>query len=465
VIGSLLARSFPFAAKAVMAAVTVATFAMPATATEVERVISPRGIEAWFVRQTTLPLIAIDFAFSGGSAQDPAGKSGLANMMVSLLDEGAGDIDSRTFHERVERRAIGINFAASRDQITGSLRTLVENKDEAFDLLRLALTSPRFDSDAVERVRGQIMSALRRSSTNPNDIASRRWWEMAFPDHPYAWPVNGTMETLPTITAGDLKAQSQRVLARDTLKIGIVGNIDAATAGVIVDRIFGDLPAKAELTPVPAVEPKGLGTKVTVELDVAQSVVLLGGVGPARNDPDFMPAFVLNHILGGGPMSSRLYTEVREVRGLAYSVYSTLAPLKATALFMSGTGTRGDRAAQALDVMEQEFRRMAEHGPTAQEFEDAKSYLKGSFALRFDTSSKIAGQLVQLQMDNLGIDYIIKRNGLIDAVTLDEVKRVAKRILGGKMLVAVVGRAPMASAPESGGTATHGTPAKRESGG
>jgi zinc protease len=224
------------------------------------------------------------------------------------------------------------------------------------------------------------------------------------------------------------------------LKIAIVGNIDAAKASEIIDKVFASLPAKGELSPVAAAEPQGLGRRIAINLDVPQSVVMIGGAGIPRKDPDFIAAFIVNHILGGGSFSSRLYREVREVRGLAYSVYSSLVPLSHASLFMGSTATRGDRATQTLDVVEKEIHRLAETGPTEDELVKAKSFLKGSFALRFDTSTKIAAQLVQIQLEDLGIDYIDKRNGLIEAITLGDVKRVAKRLLDGGMLVTVVGR-------------------------
>jgi zinc protease len=453
-------RYLPAAARA-LAIVAAAWFAAtPAcAATSIERVISPGGIEAWLVREPSLPLVAIDFSFSGGSSQVAAAKAGLASLAVDLLDEGAGDLDSRAFHEKVENYAISIGFNASRDHISGSLRTLAEHQDIAFDLLRLSLTAPRFDADVVERIRNQKMSSLRRATMSPNELANRRWWEVAFPGHPYAAPVSGTLATLPTVTVDDLKDYVRRAFARNTLKIGIVGNVDAATAGKIVDRIFGDLPAKANLVGVPEATPQIGEGRVTVEIDVPQSVVIVGGAGIPRKDPDFMTAYILNHILGGGTLSSRLYREVREVRGLAYSVYSTLLPLDRTALFVAGTATRSDRAEQSLEVIMQEIHRMAADGPTAAELADAKSFLKGSFALRFDTSSKIAGQLVQMQVDDLGIDYIEKRNGLVDAVTLSDIRRVAKRLLETRMLVAVAGRAQGTVAAGSSNSAPTTAPA------
>jgi zinc protease len=412
----------------------------PAHATTIERIVSPGGIAAWLVREPSVPLIAVDFAFRGGANQDPVDKPGVATMMTSLLDEGAGDIDSTSFHERVEAKAIEIGFGATRDYVSGSLRTLTENQDEAVELLRLALTAPRFEAADVERIREQLLAGLRRATTSPNDLANQRWWATAFPGHPYGRPVRGTLQSVPTITAEDLKTFVRNVFARDALKIAIVGNIDAAAASKLVDRVFGGLPATGGLSSVALASPQGLGRKIAIDLDVPQSVVLIGGAGVPRKDADFMAAFVLNHILGGSAFSSRLYKEVREARGLAYSVYSAVFPLDFAALFMSGTATRADRAGQTLEVIEAEIQKLAQSGPTEDELIKAKSFLEGSYALRFDTSAKIAEQLVQIQLEDLGIDYIDKRNSLVEAVTMADVKRVAKRLLEGGMLVTVVGR-------------------------
>jgi zinc protease len=417
-----------------------------ADATTIERIVSPGGIEAWLVQEPSVPLIALDFAFRGGADQDPVDKPGVASMATSLLDEGAGEYDSKTFHERIEAKAIQLGFSAGRDHAAGSLRTLSANQDEAVELLRLALTAARFDASDVERIREQTLSGLRRETTSPNEIASKRWWSTAFPNHPYGRPVRGSIQSVPTINVSDLKDYMRRVFARDTLKIGIVGDIDAAAAGKLIDKAFGDLPAKGNLVAVPVAAPQGLGQKIAIDLDVPQSVLMLGGVGIPRHDPDFMAAFVVNHVLGGGSFSSRLYREVREVRGLAYSVFSTLIPLDHASLFMTGTATRGDRAVETLEVLESEIHRLAESGPTEDELTKAKSFLTGSFGLRFDTSGKIAEQLVQLQLDDLGIDYIDKRNSLVEAVTMADVKRVAKRLLDGGMLITVVGRPPVTAA-------------------
>jgi zinc protease len=424
----------------IAAVLTLPLFAAPALATTIERVVSPGGIEAWLVHEPAVPMIAVDFAFGGGAAQDAAGKAGTANLVASLLDEGAGDLDSKTFHARLERKAIELGFQAERDTLRGTLRTLTENRDEAFDYLRLSLTAPRFEESDVEIIRAQILSNLRRATTSPTDIANLRWWQTAFADHPYGRPVNGTLESVPTVTVGDLKDYTRRVLARGNLKIAVVGDIDAEAVKAMLDRVFGALPAEPELKPVANVSPQGLGRRIVVKLDVPQAVVTFGGPGIARKDPDFMAAYIVNHILGGGAFSSRLYQEVREKRGLAYSVYDSLVWLNHSALFLGGTATRADRAGETLDVIDKEIRRLAESGPTAEELASAKAYLNGSFALNLDTSSKIAALLVQLQLDGLGIDYFTRRPEMINAVTLEDAKRVAKRLLDSGMLVTVAGR-------------------------
>jgi zinc protease len=414
--------------------------AAPALATTIERVVSPGGIEAWLVHEPAVPMIAMDFAFVGGAAQDAPGKGGTASLVASLLDEGAGDLDAKTFHARLERKAIELGFQAERDTLRGTLRTLTENKDEAFDYLRLAVTQPRFDQSDVEVIRAQILSMLRRATTSPTDIANLRWWQVAFADHPYGRPVNGTLESVPTVTIGDLKDYTHRVLARGNLKVAVVGDIDAETVKVMLDRVFGGLPAQPELKPVPNVSPQGLGRRIVVKVDVPQAVVAFGGPGIARKDPDFMAAYIVNHILGGGAFSSRLYQEVREKRGLAYSVYDSLVWLNHSALFLGGTATRADRAGETLEVIDKEIHRLAEEGPTEDELAKAKAYLNGSFVLNLDTSSKIAALLVQLQLDGLGIDYFTRRPEMINGVTLEDARRVAKRMLDGGMLVTVAGR-------------------------
>jgi len=420
-------------------------------ATKIQRLVSPGGIEAWFVQDATVRLIAMEYAFNGGASQDTAGKSGVGNMVASLIDEGSGDLDSKTFHERLDRRAIELGFSSTRDYFRGSLRMLKDNKDEAFDLLHLALTSPHFDADDVERIRAQIISGLRRDTVSPTSLASRKFLETAFGDHPYGRSSSGTLDSVPTIDVADMKDYFGRVIARDSLRIAVVGDVDADTLGKLLDKTFGGLPAKGNLTPVADIEAAPPPQRAFIPLDVPQTVVMFGGPGIRRHDPKFMAAYVVNHILGGGS-SSRLYKEVREKRGLAYSVYESLLWMDHSALFVANTGTRADRAGETVDAIEKEIRRIAEDGPTRQELDEAKSYLKGSQMLALDTSSKLASTMLQYQLDQLPIDYIERRNALVDAVTLDDAKQAAQRLWGQGLLTVIVGRAPQAAAQPAAAT-------------
>ncbi len=410
-------------------------------AMNIQKVVSDKGIEAWLVEDHTVPLIALQFGFRSGAATDPAGKEGLANIVAATLDEGAGDLPSHDFQQRMEELAMKLSFSASLDSFTGDLQTLTVNRAAAFDLLRLALTQPRFEAADVERMRAATISRLTMEKNDPDTVAANRWFKLAFGDHPYARPPKGTPESVPAIMPDDLRAFVKAAFARNNLKVAVVGDIKPEELKAELDRIFGGLPEKASTPEIPEVVlPKGERIEV-IPMAVPQSVVNFGLPGIKRNDPDFVAAYVMNYILGGGGFASRLTHEVREKRGLAYSVHSYLYPLKKGGVFLGGVGTENKSVKVSLDVIRAELARMAAEGPTAEELENAKRYLTGSFALRFNSGAKIAGQLLANQMENLGMDYIEKRNGLVEAITLADLKRVAGRLLNSKdFLVIAVGQ-------------------------
>ena len=413
----------------------------PSRFMNIKEIKSPGGISAWLVESHLVPLMAMRFAFDGGAAQDPAAKPGLAHLMTGTLDEGAGDLDSSTYQEQLEEIAMRMGFQSTRDHIYGTFETLTVNRDKAVDLLRLALTKPRFDADAVERVKKQIASQLAFQAKDPERVAGKAWSKLAFGDHPYGRPVDGTLESIAAMTPDDIRGYHKRVFARDTLKVVAVGDIDAKTLGEVLDKLFADLPAKAELASVPAVTLKSGGALEVIEMPVPQSAARFGFAAMARKHPDFMAATVVNQIFGGGGFASRLMEEVREKRGLAYGVYSFLSPMAHSAAFAGGVATKNAEMVQSLDVVKAEIRRMADEGPTEKELDSAKSYLIGSYALRFDTNAKIANELLGLAVENLGIDYINRRNAEIEAVTIADAKRVAAGLLKVEdLLVTVVGR-------------------------
>lgn len=410
----------------------------PVHAVNVEKVVSPGGIEAWLVRDPTIPIISVHLAFRGGAALDPDDKLGLARMVSGLLDEGAGNLDSQTFQRKLNDYAIHLGFDASQDYFTGGLKTLKENRDTAFDMLHIAVTSPRFDAEPVERIRNQMLAILAQNSEDPDHAAALTWSRTVFPDHPYGRPIEGTPETIAKITAADLHKFAKERLARDNLLIGVVGDITPEELAPLLDSTFGALPARAAQDTVGDAQLRGSGETVVSNRDIPQSVVVFGEAGVKRDDPDYYAAYVMNYILGGGGFSSRLTEEVREKRGLAYSVYSYLNPLEHAGLVNGGVATRNSKVKESIDLIRAEWQRMHDSGATDVEMINAKAFLTGSFALRLDTTDKIAQTLVAMQMDHLGLDYLDRRNALIEAVTKEDVDRVAKRLLDVKAVTFVV---------------------------
>ncbi len=408
-----------------------------AAATPIERVVSPGGIVAWLIVDRTLPLLSIEFSFRGGGAAVPPGRDGLAPLTAGLLTEGAGDLDSHAFNTITEDRSITLSFEASADTMSGSWRALTAQRDEAVRLAALALTRPRFDPPAIERLRAQLVTGVQRANNDPNSIGSQLLFRTAFPNHPYSRRTRGTLETLPAITRDDIVAFHRQRYARDNLVIGAVGDITAAELGALVDRIFGDLPARATPVSVPTASMAGAGQTLVVELRVPQTSVMFSDNGVLRHDPDYYSALVINHILGGGGFGSRLMTEVRERRGLTYGVSSGLAVYDHAALIYGSFSSDNRVAAQALGLVRAEWARMAADGPSAEELADAKSNINGSFPLRLSSTGQVAGMLASIQYQDLGIDFLERRPGLIDGVTLDAAKRVSRRLFQPERLLAV----------------------------
>lgn len=415
---------------------------------KIQEVTSSQGITAWLVEDYSVPLIAIRFAFDGGTSQDPQGKEGLANLMTGLFDEGAGDLDSEAFQSQLDDAGAEMRFGAGRDTLYGSMRLLAEQKDEAIGLLRLAITQPRFDQAPIDRIRAQIVSGIVSGSRDPEVAAQFKWATALYGDHPYARRSEGTEQSLATITADDLRAFHKAMFAREKLKVAVVGAIDAETLKGELDKLFGALPQKPELTPIADVQPK-LAQTVSVEYELPQTSLQLAYPGIRRDEPEFFGAVVMNHILGGGTFTSRLFAEVREKRGLAYGVSSSLVNYDHANALVVSTSTRSDKAAETLGLVRDVVREMADEGPTEAELAAAKKYLIGAYAINnLSSSGAIASTLVELQLQHLGIDYMERRGALIDAVTLEETKEAARKLLATDPAVLVVGPAMVGTGKE-----------------
>jgi zinc protease len=409
-----------------------------ASAGLVQEVVSPLGIRAFLIHDRSLPIVSLMASFRRGAALDPDELAGLSHMTAGLIDEGAGPYDSQAFRAALEDDAIRLGFDADRDAIHLELKTLSTNREKAFDLLRLALTRPRFDDEPVVRIRSQIQADLRRRSTDPDHLAGRAWHHLAFDGHPYAHSVRGTPESVAAIDVGAMREVVASRLGRDRLCVGVSGDIDADELARALDHIFGELPAIGGDIAGPPTMPR-TGAVHIVPMPIPQSVVQFGHGGIGRMDPDHYPAYIVNYILGGGGFSSRLTEEIREKRGLAYSVYSYLHDTELSPLWLGGLATKNEQVALSLELLRTELRRMAEGDVDAVELKDAKTYLTGSFPLRLTSNDQVAKALLGMQVWDLGLDFLDRRNGLVEAVTLDDARRAAKRLFDQPLLVTIVG--------------------------
>ena len=408
-----------------------------ADAFEIKQVTSNSGITAWLVEDHKNPLITMQFMVRSGSSIDPKTKTGLAYLVSGLLDEGAGDLDSKSFQVALEKNSIALSFNARMDSFSGTLSTLTETKEEAFLLLALAIKEPRFDPEPTLRVKSQIAASLRASKENPNNIAGKLWWQLAFPSHAYGRPKKGTPETLASITREDMKDYVNKNLIKDNISISVVGDITTGELSAVLDDIFGDLPSSSARNELRNTRVKNSGETVIVERDIPQSVVIFGHDGIKRDDADWYAATILFEILAGG-FGSRLTEEIREKRGLTYGVAAYPLPLDKAGVIVGSVSTVNGRVAESIRLIRDIWRRFGEEGPTIEEIQNAKDYINGSFSLRFTNSKTIVGVLNALQRFDLGKNYIEERPNLIAKVTPEDLKRVAKRIFKAESLTFVI---------------------------
>jgi zinc protease len=426
-----------------------ALVARPAAAVTIEKVVSPGGIEAWLVEDHTQKVISLSYSFHTGGAEDPADKNGLTEFVASTLDEGAGDLDSQAYQGKLEDLSSTISFGPTQDFFEGQLRTVTPHRDEVFDLLRLALTQPRFDEPAVARVRDQITKAIAARAEEPTALAAKIWWRANFPGQAYGRPMLGTVKTVTGITIDDLKSYVKTRFGRDQLKVAVVGDLTPDELKPLLDKTFGTLPASVTEPPAPAdAEPADGGKLLLVKKPVPQSIVLFGQAGLPIADKDYYTFLVLNNVLGGGTFSTRLEHAVREEKGLAYSIGTGLSNYDHAALVFGQAGTQNAKVGETIAIIRREWARFAAGGPSDKELKDAKTYLEGAYALGLDSTLSIAERLLFFQTRGLPIDYFDKRKGLIERVTLADAKRVAKAVFDPAKLAFVVVGDPEGVTPD-----------------
>ncbi len=424
---------------AAFALIALSGLMTPASAVEIQEVETLSGLKFWLVEDYTVPIVSLSFEFSGGASNDPEGKAGLATMLAAMMDEGAGDIDTAALKAELEERGIDSGFSAGRDDISGGMRMLASETGRAFELLSMMINRPRFEADSFERVKAALIASIERSQTEPRTILGRKLRSILFDGHPYERSIRGTVESISNVEREDVIAQHKALFARDNLVLGVVGAIKPEEAASLIDAAFSELPEKPSVAPIPEVEPN-IGEDAHIEFDSPQTIVTVALPGIKRANPEFFAAYLVNQILGRGTFSSRLYDEIREKRGLVYSVGSDLTTLDHSAYFSAGFAAAPGDAAEAKEIMLSEITRMAKAGPTAEELESAKKYVIGSYAINnLDTSSRIADVLVGLQTADLGSDYINTRRERINSVTLEETREIAKKLLSANPTVVTIG--------------------------
>ena len=418
--------------KQLLASTLLILCAAPAWGSEVKEVVTPSGIKAWLVEEHSLPLFAVRIAFSdSGFAHDPAGKQGLSNMVTGMLMEGSGSMDSRAFNEALESRAIQMNVGTDEDKVEAMMETLSENKEQAFTYLGMALTSPRFDDSALDRVRSQAISLLTQEEQEPGYAAHRQWQKLAYGEHGYGRPSLGDKDSLAGITRADLKDFTGHYLTRENMMIAVSGDITPEELSRLLEANLAKLPEHfTPTTQVAEVKLPTEGKTVTVPFDIPQTMVLFGSQGLKRSDPDYFSGYVMNHILGGGgSLNSKLNQEIRAKRGLAYSVNTRIDPMSHGASWVGGFSTRNEKAGDAVKALMETLKDFAANGPTDAQLADAKKFLTGSFVLSLDSNANIASFLISMQENHLGRDYFTKRNAMVEAVTKKSVAAMAKRLI------------------------------------
>jgi zinc protease len=414
-----------------------------AQAVTVQTLDMGRSAQVWYVADHTLPMIAMTVAIPAGSAYDPDGKAGLAAFAAAMLDEGAGPYNSAGFQGALNGRAIRLSASPDRDWLLISLVTLKENAPAAFRLLGLALSKPHFEPEAIARVRAQILSGMQEDDEDPATVAAKAFFAKFFPSHPYGHPTSGDAGAVAAISRADLVDFARSHWVRGGIHIAVSGDIDAAALKTLIASAFSTLPDRAP-PQVPPVRRMGAPGITQVPMPVPQPNIVFGLPALPRTDPDFIPSYVANYILGGGGFSSRLTAEVREKRGLTYDISTAVVTFRKAGMFAGQVATKAGSVNQTIAVIRDTMNNFAQNGPTQKEMDDAKTYLTGSFPLAFTSNAGIAGQLSAFQTAGLPVNYVQKRNDLINAVTIDDVRRVAKRLFNADRLTIVIAGSPEA---------------------
>ncbi len=400
------------------------------------------GARVYFVSAPDLPMVDVRVVFDAGSARDD-GKNGLAALTATMLAEGVKTAEAELNADEIAERfaALGARFGAGADRETASvsLRSLTETGllQPALDLMAGILRAPAFPAAAFERERNRMLVGLRQQEQSPGDIASKNFYKALYADHPYAGEPGGTEQTLSRLTREDVAEFHARYYVARNAVVAIVGALTRDEAHALAEQVAGSLPPGERAAALPAVAPQ-LAQTIRLPHPSTQTHVLIGQIGMSRDDPDYFPLLVGNHILGGSGLVSRISNEIREKRGLSYSAYSYFAPMRVAGPYMLGLQTRNDRADEALQVLRGTLADFVANGPAEEELKAAGKNITGGFALRLDSNSKLLDHLVLIGFYHLPLDYLDTYTSRVEGVTLAQIKDAFQRRVHPERMVTVI---------------------------
>lgn len=412
----------------------------PASVLNIQDIVSPTGIKAWLVEDHSLPIISMKIGFRDGAVQDPEGLGGVSQLLSNTLDEGAGPYPSKEFQKRLNDSSISLNFDSGRDAFYANLVTLTKSKEEAFALLKLALTKPLFEEEAIERMREANMNRVRSSLSRPEWISARIVNDKIYAGHPYARNSGGTLTSLQSIKQDDLKAMVSQKLTKDNLVIAVSGAITPKELMMVLELVFGDLPQSSESNTLNDIEIQNTGKTFLYKMDIPQSFIEMNWDALKRDDKDFYAAQVMNQIFGASGFGSLLMEEIREKRGLTYGIYSSMQFLDHAPTLSISTSTEHKNVPEILALTQQVIEKMKSDKVDSKALADAKNYLIGSLPLQLTSTSDIAGILLSLQLDRLPKTYLDERAEKIRAVTAEDVRAVAQRLFAKAPATVLVGQ-------------------------
>ncbi|MEW6109638.1 MAG: pitrilysin family protein [Nitrospirota bacterium] len=403
------------------------------------REILPNGITLLHAERKSLPIVTVVVAIKAGSVVEPPGKAGLANLTVELLNEGTKKRSSKDISEEIEFVGGTLDASGGSDYITVTLSVLKKDLALGFDILSDIIINPAFSYDEMERLKSIIKSSIIRQKEEPHEVASKAFLKAVYGDHPYGRPVEGTEETIENITRQDIVNFHSAYYVPNNTIMSVVGDVSSNELKSLIDTYMRGW-KKAEIKD-PALPDLNFSDKtrvIKIDKKITQSNIIIGHLGIKRDNPDYYAVSVMNYILGGGGSASRLMDNIRENRGLSYDVYSFFSAGKYAGNFQAGLQTKNQTANEAITEILKEMERMRTQPVTDKELEDAKAYLTGSFPLRIDTNSKIAGFLIGVEFFDLGLDYVNGYKKFINSVTKDDILRVSRKYLDPDHYILIV---------------------------